>query len=147
MKKIAIGIILVVLSGLAGSSSATSNLPYIRVSTSVNEVNLGTAHFFNNIHEIKNALKVEVETNSWHGPIVLSTTPLKRQGGGMIEPEDIYVRTPKIGRYVSLKQPVIILPTSFGTEEVIVDFQVQTQLNYPSGEYEGVLTLTIIPPV
>jgi hypothetical protein len=146
MKRFAIWIIIVVL-GLTGSSSATSSLPFIRVSTSMDEVNLGTAHFFNGIHEATSALKVEVETNSWHGPVVISTTPLERQGGGIIEPEDIYVRTPKIGHYVSLKHPVIILPTASGTQEVTVDFQVQTDLNRPSGQYKGMLTLTIIPPV
>jgi len=147
MKRFAKWIILVVLIGLTGSSSATSTLPVIRVSTSTDEVDLGTAHFFNGIHEVKNALKVEVETNYWHGPVVLSTTPLERQGGGIIEPEDIYVRTPKIGHYVSLKRPVIVLPTSTGTHEIIMDFQVQTDLDRPSGQYKGMLTLTIIPPV
>ena len=147
MKRFVTGIILVVLLGLTGSSSATSGLPFIRVSTSTDEVNLGTAHFFNGVHEVKNALKVEVETNAWHGPVVISTTPLERQGGGIIEPEDIYVRTPKIGQYVSLKKPVIILPTASGAQEIVVDFQVLAELSHPSGEYKGMLTLTIIPPV
>jgi len=147
MKRFAIGIILVMLLGLTGSSSATLSQSFIRVSTSTDVVNLGTAHFFNGVHEVMNALKVEVETNGWHGPVILSTTPLERQGGGIIEPSDIYVRTPKIGHYVSLKHPVIILPTASGTQEITVDFQVQTELNYPSGQYKGMLTLTIIPPV
>jgi acetyltransferase-like isoleucine patch superfamily enzyme len=147
MKRFAIWIIIVVFFGLTGLSSATPILPFIRVSTSTNEVDLGMAHFFKGIHEVTNALKVEVETNCWHGPVVISTTPLEHQGGGIIEPDDIYVRTPKIGHYVSLKHPVIILPTGSGTQNVMVDFQVQADLNRPSGQYKGMLTLTIIPPV
>jgi hypothetical protein len=147
MKRFRRLIILVVLFGLAGSSSATLGQSFIRVSTSTKEVDLGTAHFFNGLHEVTNALTVEIETNYWHGPVTISTTPLERQGGGVIEPDDIYVRTPKIGHYVSLKRPVIILPTATGTHEITVDFQVQTELNRPSGQYKGMLTLTIIPPV
>jgi hypothetical protein len=131
----------------AGTSSATSDEPFIRVSTSPDEIDLGTAIFFAGIHEVPGALTVEVESNCWHGPIIISTTPLERQGGGLIEPDDIFVRTPGMGRYVSLKKPVVILPTAAGSQEVVVDFKVHAGLKNPSGQYKGMITLTIVPPV
>ena len=147
MKKFMIWTILVALFGLAGTTGATSNKPFFRVTTSPDEIDFGTAIFMDGVHEAPGALKVEVEANCWHGPILISTTPLKRRGGGRIDPEDIFVRTAKIGRYVSLKRPVVILPTSVGSEKVVLDFKVHAGLDKPAGHYNGMITLTMMPPV
>ncbi|MFC1634625.1 hypothetical protein ACFL5Z_07255 [Planctomycetota bacterium] len=147
MKKIVIWTILVALLGSAGTTRATSNKPFFRITTSPDEIDFGTAIFFDGVHEVLGALKVEVEANCWHGPILISTTPLQRRGGGQIEPADIFVRTSKIGRYVSMKRPVVILPTAAGSEKVVVDFKVHGDLSKPSGQYNGMITLTLMPPV
>lgn len=147
MRRFVIWTILVVLLGSAGTTYSTSNKPFIRVETTPDELDLGTAVFFDGVHEALGALKVEVEANCWHGPILISTTPLKRLGGGVIEPADIFVRTSRIGHYVSLKKPVVILPTALGSENVVLDFKVHGGLNKPSGHYNGMITLTIVPPV
>jgi len=147
MKRIVLWTILVALTGSAGIASTASNKPFIRVSTTPDELDLGTAIFFAGIHEVPGALKVEVESNCLHGPILISTTPLERRGGGSIKREDIFVRIPAIGDYISLKKPVVIMPTSAGPREVILDFKVHAGLDNPSGQYEGMITLTIVPPV
>ena len=147
MKKLVIWTILVALIGSAGMTGAASQKPFFRITTSPDELDFGTAIFFDGVHEVPGALKVEVEANGWHGPIFISTTPLERRGGGRIEPEDIFVRTSKIGRYVSLKRPVVIMPTAAGSEKVVVDFKVHADLSKPAGHYNGMITLTIAPPV
>lgn len=147
MKRCLIWTILVVLLGSVGTTSATVTGPFIKVSTVPDELDLGTAIFFKGDYEVPNALKVEVETNCFHGPVVMSTTPLERRGGGIIEPEDIFVRTSRIGQYVSLKKPVVILPTGVGSQKIMVDFKVCAGLEKPSGQYKGIITLTVMPPV
>jgi hypothetical protein len=147
MKRIVIWTMSVVLFASVGTTSATTTDPFIRVATVPDELDLGTAIFFQGVYEVQNALKVEVETNCFHGPVVISTTPLERHGGGRIEPDDIFVRTSKIGQYVSLKKPVIILPTGAGSQEITVDFKVHAGLDRPSGQYKGIITLTVMPPV
>lgn len=147
MKRIVLWTILVALTGSAGIASTVENKPFIRVSTTPDELDLGTANFFAGIHEVPGALKVEVESNCLHGPILISTTPLERRGGGFIKQDDIYVRIPKITDYVSLKKPVVIMSTSAGPQEVVLDFKVNAGLDNPSGQYQGTIILTIVPPV
>jgi hypothetical protein len=147
MRRIVLWTILVALTGSAGIANTASETPYIRVSTTPDEIDLGTANFFAGIHEVPGALKVEVESNCVHGPILISTTPLERRGGGVIKQEDIYVRIPSVGDYISLKRPVVIMPTSVGPRQVVLDFKVHAGLANPSGQYEGMITLTIVPPV
>ena len=147
MKRFVLWTILVVLIGLAGTTYSRSDEAFVRIKTSSDELDLGTAIFFGGVHEVQGALKVEVEANCWHGPILISTTPLKRIRGGVIKPEDIFVRTSRVGHYVPLHQPVMILPTELGSGEVVLDFKVHGDLSKPSGSYKGVITLTIVPPV
>jgi BRCT domain type II-containing protein len=147
MKRIVFWTILVALTGSAGIANTVSDKPFIRVSTTPDELDLGTANFFAGIHEVPGALKVEVESNCLHGPILISTTSLERRGGGLIKQEDIYVRVPKVTDYVSLKKPVVIMSTSAGPQEVVLDFKVHAGLDNPAGQYEGMITLTIVPPV
>ena len=147
MKKIVFWTILVALTGSAGIADTTPEKPYIRVSATPDEVNLGTANFFEGIHEVPDALKVKVESNCLHGPIFISTTLLQRHGGGFIKPENIFVRVHSMGDYVSLKKPVVIMRTSAGSQEAVLDFKVHASLNDLAGHYEGMITLTIVPPV
>lgn len=136
-----------IMSAGAIITKSTSTVPFIRIITSPDEIDLGTAVFFAGVHEVPGALKVQVDANCMHGPVVISTTPLERQGGGQIEPDDIFVRAPITGGYVSLKKPVVILPSAPGSQEVEVDFKVHAGTNHPSGQYKGIITLTIAPPV
>ena len=149
MKRFIIWTILLALLGSSGTIGAKidENEPYLKVSTSPDEIDLGMATFFLGIHEVPGALKVGIETNFWHGPVMISTTPLTSGTRGKIEPENIFVRTSSLGQYVSLKKPVMIMPTAAGSQEVVVDFKVHAGLNYPSGQYKGTITLTIAPPV
>jgi hypothetical protein len=149
MKRIVIWTILLALLGSAGATDTHINKDelYLKVSTSPDEIDLGRAIFFQGIHEVPGALTVGIESNWWHGPILLSTTPLKSRTGGKIEPENIFIRTSQTGQYVSLKKPVRIMPTAAGSQEVVVDFKVHAGLNNPSGQYKGTITLTVVPPV
>jgi hypothetical protein len=52
-----------------------------------------------------------------------------------------------MGDYVSLKKPAVIMRTSRGTQETVLDFKVHDNQRAPAGHYEGVITLTIVPPV
>ncbi|MEJ2703744.1 MAG: hypothetical protein P8Z79_15015 [Sedimentisphaerales bacterium] len=147
MKKLVTWTILAVLLSVAGTSTATSDVPFVSVSASPDELDLGAANFFAGVHEVRGAMTVDVEANCWHGPVYLSITPLKRPGGGLIEPADIFVRAPKMGQYVSLKKPVVVVPTSVGPRKVVLDFKVHAGVDNPAGHYTGVVTLTIVPPV
>ncbi|OHB74666.1 MAG: hypothetical protein A2Z25_09290 [Planctomycetes bacterium RBG_16_55_9] len=147
MKRLVTWTILVAMLGSAGTTGAKSIEPFIKVSTSPDEVDLGTAVFFAGVHEVSGALKVLVESNCLHGPVVMSTTALERRGGGLIKPDDIFVRASGTGKYVSLEKPVVIVPTAEGSQQVVLDFKVQAGLNNPSGQYNGMITLTVVPPV
>ena len=147
MKRIVFWTILVLLTGSVGIANTTQNEPFIRISTTPDEVDLGTANFFAGIHEVSHALKVKVESNCLYGSVLISTTPLNRQGGGFIKPENIFVRAKKMGDYVSLKKPVIIMRTSTGSQETELDFKVHAESGNLAGHYEGTITLTIMPPV
>ena len=147
MKRIVFWTILVALTGSAGIADTALEQPFIRVSTTPDEVNLGTANFFEGVHEVSDALTVKVESNCLHGSIFLSTTPLERRGGGFIKPEDIFVRVHSKGDFVSLKKPVVIMRTSAGSQEAVLDFKVNASPGDLSGYYEGMITLTIMPPV
>ncbi|MHC4679300.1 MAG: hypothetical protein ACYTEK_11430, partial [Planctomycetota bacterium] len=82
--------------GWTGTASAVkpanTNSPFINVTTTPEQLDLGMARFMGP-HEVKGALTVKVDANCLHGPIYVSTTPLKQQNGGSIGPERIFVRT------------------------------------------------------
>jgi len=148
MRRLMTWVLLAALLGLVGSTSAKTVAPFVSISTTPDELDLGTATFFAGIHEVLGALTVAVESNCLHGPVYISTTRLEHDGGGHhIEAGDIYVRSAKIGNYVSMARPVMILPSAKGAQKVELDFQVHAERMHPPGSYEGVVTLTIVPPV
>ncbi len=123
----------------------TADKPFINVTTTPKEVDLGTG--FMGDHEVKAAVTVAVEANCVHGPIYLSVTPLNRKNGSSIEPDRVSVRTAATDGYVAMKKPVAISQTTKGSHKVVVDVKVDTPAGYEAGKYEGVFTFMITPPV
>jgi hypothetical protein len=82
-----------------------------------------------------------------HGPILISSTKLKRRQGGSISPERIFVKTPATNGFVPIAKPVAISKPAIGSHKIVLDFRVKTQFLDPAGEYTGTVTLTITPPV
>jgi hypothetical protein len=133
--------------GLAAVAGAEPTLePFVNVSTTPDEIDLGIASLFTNTFEVPAALTVDVESNCIHGPIMISATKLKRREGGSISPDRIFVKTPETGGYVAMARPVAISETTTGSHKIVVDLRVETGLLYPAGEYTGMLMLTIMPP-
>jgi hypothetical protein len=93
------------------------------------------------------ALTVEVDSNCFHGPIMITTTKLKRRQGGSISPERIFVKTPATSGFVTMAKPVAISKSAEGPHKIVLDFRVETQFLDPAGEYTGTIMLTIMPPV
>ncbi|MBN1804324.1 MAG: hypothetical protein JW837_03655 [Sedimentisphaerales bacterium] len=135
------------LFGLNGIADAEqTEPPFVNVYTTPDKIDLGTVPLFGDAFEVPEALTVNVESNCLHGPIMISTTKLKRPQGGSISPDNIFVRTPATGGYVAMAKPVAISKPTTGSHKVVLDLRVQAQFLYPAGEYSGTLTLTIMPP-
>lgn len=153
--------LLVVLFGLAGVAEAVrpsrkavrpsrTAVPnnaknIVSVSTTPDTLELGTSTH-PGMHESAGALTVAVEANCPHGPILISTTKLRRKGGGLIPPDRISVRTPATGGFVKMARPVAISKPEKGSHKIVLDFKVQTGFNDPAGRYTGSITFTITPP-
>jgi hypothetical protein len=97
--------------------------------------------------ELRAAMTVQVEANCLHGPIYLSATPLNQKNGNTIGTERISVRTAETHGYVAMNKPVAISQPAKGSHKVVVDVKVDTPPGYPAGEYSGVFTFMIMPPV
>ena len=149
MKRIVITWILAVgLFGLAGIARAEqTNKPFVNVSATPDRLDLGSASIFENSYDIPAALTVKVASNCMHGPIMISTTKLKRRRGGSISPERLFVKTPATNGFVSMARPVAISKPAIGSHEIVLDLRVETQFLDPAGEYTGTLMLTIMPSV
>ncbi|MHC4750236.1 MAG: hypothetical protein ACYTFW_10210 [Planctomycetota bacterium] len=138
------------LFGLAGTAEAVKAVepvekPFINVSTTPDILDLGIAPFAGS-YELPAALTVDVESNCTYGPILISTTALKRRYGGVITPERISVKTPATGGFVAMSKPVAISKSATGSHKIVLDFKVQTEFKDPAGEYTGTVTLTVTPP-
>lgn len=141
----------VVMLCWAGNASAvkpadTTDTPFIHVTTRPDRLDLGTTPLMGSL-ELKAALTVDVEANCLHGPIYLSATPLNRRNGGSIGPERISVRTGATNGYVAMNKPVAISKPTKGSHKVVLDVKVEPPAGFPAGEYNGVFTFTIMPPV
>jgi hypothetical protein len=136
----------VALFGLAPVTEAVKPVtrPFVHVSATPSSLDLGTTSFAG-LHESPAALTVVVESNCIHGPILMSTTALKRRQGGSIPPEHIFVKTPATGEFVGMARPVAISQPTTGPHKIVVDLKVQTEWNL-AGEYKGTITLTVMPP-
>lgn len=132
------------LNGIAGAEQ--TDPPFVNVYTKPDKIDLGTVPLFKDAFEVPEALTVYVDANCLHGPIMISSTKLKRPQGGSISPDNIFVRTPATGGYVAMARPVTISRPTTGSHKIVLDLRVQAQFLYPAGEYSGTLTLTIMPP-
>jgi hypothetical protein len=134
----------------AGNASAvkpadTADRPFIHVTTTPDELDLGTTLM--GPLELKAALTVQVEANCLHGPIYLSATPLKQKNGDSIGTERISIRTAETDGYVAMNKPVAVSKAAKGSHKVVIDVKVDTPPGYAAGEYNGFFTFTIMPPV
>ena len=149
MKRIVITWVLAVgLFGLAGIAGAEqTSKPFVNVSATPDELDLGTASLFADSYDVPAALTVKVDSNCLHGPIMISTTKLKRRQGGSISPDRIFVKSPATEGFVTMARPVAISKPTVGSHKIVLDFRVKAQFLDPAGEYTGTLMLTIMPPV
>ena len=132
------------LSGIAGA--AQTDMPFVHVSATPDELDLGTALFFKDIYDVPAALTVKVEANCMHGPIMISATKLKHRQGGSISPDSIFVKTSATDGFVPMARPVAISKPTMGSHNIVLDLRVETNFLRPAGEYTGTLILTIMPP-
>lgn len=148
MKRLVITWVLAaVLFGLAGiAGAAQKDMPFVRVSATPDEVDLGTALFFRDIYDVPAALTVNVEANCMHGPIMISATKLKHRQGDSISPDSIFVKTSETDGFVPMARPVAISKSTIGSHDIVLDLRVETKSMRPAGEYTGTLMLTIMPP-
>jgi len=148
MKRLVITWVLaVVLFGLSGiTGAAQTDEPFIHVSATPDELDLGTASFFKDIYDVPAALTVKVEANCMHGPIMISATKLKHRQGGSISPDSIFVKTSATDGFVPMARPVAISKPTIGSHDIVLDLRVETKFLRPAGEYTGTLILTIMPP-
>ncbi len=149
MKRLVITWVLAIgLFGLAGIVGAEQiDVPFVNVSTTPDKIDLGTVPLFTDAFEVPEALTINVESNCLHGPIMISTTKLKRRQGGSISPERIFVKSPATDGFVTMARPVAISKPTVGSHKIVLDFRVKAQFLDPAGEYTGKLMLTIMPPV
>src|SRR4030042_5785336 len=137
-----------VLFGLAGVAGAEqSDKPFVYVSATPDILDLGTASIFSDGYDVPGALTLKVDSNCFHGPIMISTTKLERRHGGSISAERIFVKTPATGGFVTMAKPVAISKSTEGPHKIVLDFRVETKFLDPAGEYTGTITLTVMPPV
>ena len=145
-------VVTVVMFCSAGIASAVKpaepeKKPFLHVTTTPDEIDLGTALFTMGPLELKSALTVQVETNCPHGAIYLSATPLNHNSGGTIGNDRISVRTSETNGYVSMSKPVAISKPTAGSHKVVVDVKVDAPVGVTAGEYNGFFTCMITPPV
>lgn len=125
---------------------ANQEKPFLIVTTTPDSLELEMSPLAMS-QEVEAVLTVNVDTNCKLGPIYVSTTPLKHRNGTSIEPENILVRTSTTQGFVAMKKPVAISQPATGSNKIVVDVKVLTNMLGPAGDYSGVFTFTIAPPV
>ena len=138
------------LLGIAATASAVlpanGDKPFLVVSTTPKNLDLGTAPMTGPL-QVDGAFIVNVDTNCKLGPIYVEATSLKHSNGTSIEPENILVRTPATQGFVAINKPMAISSPTTGSNKIAVDVKVLTKVARSAGEYSGVFTFTIAPPV
>jgi hypothetical protein len=119
-------------------------MPFVSVSATPDKLDLGTVYFMD--EELPEVLKVEVESNCLHGPVVASITPFKNSSGGTILPERISIQTITTGDFIPMIKPVIISEPAIGNHDVLVKFKVHADFHDRAGKYSGTLVFTVMPP-
>lgn len=140
----------IVLFGWAGIAQTgrpvkPSAEPFLNISTTPDELNLGTV-LFPGIHDSDAELTVHVESNCLHGSILVSTTGLKRAAGGFVPPKHISIEAPVTGGFVTLARPVAISKLEPGSHNIELNFRVETGFQDHQGKYKGHFTFTVMPP-
>jgi len=134
------------LTGSAEAVKPVGEKPFINVTTSPSEVNLGMVPLFG-VLDKPAALTVKVESNCAYGSIMMSATALKHSSGYSISAKRIFVQTYITEGYVSMDKPVMISKPQVGSNDVVVDIKVQADTRELAGKYTGSFTFTVIPPV
>ena len=142
----------IVLFGWAGIAQTgrlvkpyTEPEPFLNISTTPDELNLGTA-LFPGFHDSDAELTVHVESNCLHGSILVSTTGLKRTAGGFVPPKRISIESPVTSGFVTLARPVVISNLEPGSHSIELNFRVETGFQDHQGKYKGHFTFTVMPP-
>lgn len=150
MKRLVITLMLMVaLFGLTGSANAVkpaNEKPFIHITTSPTELNLGTVPMFGMLDKPE-ALTVKVESNCAYGSIVMTATPLKHSSGASISAKRIFVQTYVTQGYIPMDRPVTVSRPQVGMSDFVVDIKVQADTRELAGKYSGSFTFTVIPSV
>lgn len=150
MKRLVITLVLSAgLFALSGSAEAVKPLgekPYLNITTSPSELNLGMVPIFGELDKPA-ALTVKVESNCAYGSIMMTATALKHSSGYSIPANRIFVQTYITEGYVSMARPVMISKPQVGSNDVVVDIKVQADMRELAGKYTGSFTFTVIPQV
>lgn len=108
---------------------------------------MGTVMDFNSPHEPDDALMIQFAANIPHNGLTVSITPLAHGDSSQeIARSQIFVREPGSGLWQPLNQARNITgPVPPGLFQVDLAFRLQDlDVSFPPGEYNGVLTLTLI---
>jgi hypothetical protein len=124
----------------------TREKPFLNISTTPESLDLGTAPLAGPL-QVDAAFTVKVDTNCALGPIYVSATALKHLSGATIEPQNIFVRTSATQGFIAIDKPVAISQPAVGPNKIVVDVKVLTKVLGPAGDYSGVFTFTVTPPV
>lgn len=134
------------LATIAQAVQPANKQPYIYVSPSTHSLDLGEA-VSPGFYSVPKALTLRIDSNCLHGPIRISATDLKRRLGGSIPPERFFVRSSATWGFVPMDRSVAVSKTQSGPHDIVLDLQVETGFNDLAGEYQGALTVTVMPPV
>ena len=136
---------ILVFFALAGIAQAEEK-PFLRITTTPRELDLGEYSLVGG-QESSGKLTVSVESNFLHGPIVVSLSKLRHDDGkNTIPVENVQIKTPTSGDFISLLKPVSISKTTLGSHNIVLYFKVKTGFFSRAGKYEGSLVFTIMPP-
>lgn len=134
--------------GLATVAQAvqTSKDSYVHVTPSTYSLDLGTAPG-QGYHSVNKVLTLKVDSNCFHGPILISASDLRHSWGSTIPRERIFVRSAATWGFVAMKKSVAVSKPQAGPHEIVLDLQVETEFTDRAGQYQGTLTVTVMPPV
>ena len=134
----------VAVFGPAGVAEATGPVaPFVSLSITPDELDLGTVPFAG-LWDSPASLKVLVQSNCSHGPILVSTTPLTSWQHRSVSADRIFVKSKATNGFVAMQKPVAVSEPQNGSHEIELSFRVQGEMDL-AGQYSGTLTFTIMP--
>lgn len=139
------------LFGMAATVSAVQpaneEKPFLIVTTTPDSLELEMSPIAMSA-DVEGTFTLNVDTNCKLGSIYVETTPLKHQSGASIAPENILVKTSATQGFVAMGKPVAISSPTKGPNKITVDVRVLTKTaRGPAGDYSGVFTFIVAPPV